>query len=137
MKIEMQGWRNRLGHDSDSELQTVIKRMREGQFVIKSTHDNCVEISVSVTYWRTVPVPGRRTYVVDYRIYRDGLNSFSFEQVKGMPRRQVPLVPGYVIWSLAEEKFYEEEVEEVINRKNVRYFSWNKLRRMRSLAIKR
>lgn len=130
-------WKNKLGHDSESELKTVIARMKEGSFELTATEGNRVDFTVVIKYTAYIPLFRRmRQEEVKYRIRRKSSRSFSFEQVNGMPERDILMVPGFAIWTMLEDSFYRNELAKAkfLDKNKVKKFDWSKLKRRRSIS---
>ncbi|MEK6828569.1 MAG: hypothetical protein AABY15_00385 [Nanoarchaeota archaeon] len=104
--------KNKLGHDDESEIKTVIKRMQEGLFSILSVNESGFNFEIKLTHRITVPVPSFSYTIVHYELKRKDIENasyeYSFEQVKGKPVRIIGLIDGFIIWSLLEEKLDKE-----------------------------
>ena len=96
-------WKNFLGHDEESEILTLIKRMREGNFEINSFDDNSFIFTLTLTFYHTVPVPNHYDVERKYKITNNNYE-FIFEQIGGLPSRIINQIDGYIIWGLIEEK---------------------------------
>lgn len=96
--------KNILGHDNDSELSTIIARMRENKFSIVKITSKGVLFEIKLTHRITVPVPNITYTKIIYLIERKGEFIFTLQQINGKEKRVIPTIDGYVIWSLLEEK---------------------------------
>lgn len=96
--------KNILGHDDDSEILTIIARMRENKFsIIEITHSGIL-FEIKLIHRLTVPVPNTSYTKIKYFIERDNNFNFALQQISGKEKRIIPMVDGYVIWGLLEEK---------------------------------
>ena len=96
--------KNILGHDDDSEIRTIIARMRENKFSIVEITESGILFEIKLTYRRTVPVPNTTYTKIIYLIGRDNELVFTLQQINGKDKRIIPMVDGYIIWGLLEEK---------------------------------
>lgn len=96
--------KNILGHDDDSEILTVIARMRENKFSIVEITDNGILFEIKLTNRQTVPVPNTTYTKIKFLIERDNEFVFTLQQINGKEKRIIPMVDGYIIWGLLEEK---------------------------------
>jgi hypothetical protein len=96
--------KNILGHDDDSEIFTVIARMRENKFSIVEITDSGILFEIKLTHRRTVPVPNTTYTKIIYLIERDNEFVFTLQQINGKDKRIILMVDGYIIWGLLEEK---------------------------------
>ena len=100
--------RNKLGHDDQSEIKTVIKRMQEGLFSILSVNESGFNFEIKLTHRATVPIPSTYYTIVQYELKREDIENkgykYSFEQINGNPTRVIEDIDGFIIWSLLEEK---------------------------------
>lgn len=94
---------NTLGHDDESEIYTLIVRMREGKFKINTIKKSIIYFSILLTYSHTVPVPSHHTQEIQYFIENNDYN-FMFGQIGGKGPRILERVDGFTIWTLLEEK---------------------------------
>ena len=62
--------KNILGHDNESEIITIIARLREKRFNIISFDDNVILFEIVLTYRHTVPVSNTRTQKIKFTINR-------------------------------------------------------------------
>jgi len=95
---------NKLVHDDDSEIKTVIKRMQEGLFEIKELKNDTFYFSINLVFNTVVPVPSRRKFNTEYLIINNN-NKFTFQQINGDKKRIIKMLDGYIIWSLLMEKY--------------------------------
>jgi hypothetical protein len=98
--------KNILGHDNESEIITVIKRLREGKFKVISFSDNEIKFEIILTYRYTVPVPSTTTQKIEFiikRIPNNVLYDYYFQQLYGIEMRKISLIDGFFIWGLLEE----------------------------------
>lgn len=100
--------KNRLGHDDESEILTVIARMRENKFHILS-HES-YRIWFEIVLHHTQLISGvsfgsetRASYIIERHNFNGGW-AYTFKQYDGNESRVIPFTDGYVIWALAEEK---------------------------------
>lgn len=102
---------NYLGHDNDSEISTLIKRIRERKVSIINNFidDNSygsILFELSLTYYRTVPVPNSYThkirYCIEHKLF-ENKSQFVFWQINGDESRVLSLTDGYIIWHLLNE----------------------------------
>lgn len=97
-------WKNKFGHDEESEILTVIKRMQEGKFKIKEFKNNTFYFSINLTYYQSVPISHDYHSNTDFLITNDNY-IFTFKQINGETERIIKTSYGYVIWSLLSEKY--------------------------------
>lgn len=98
---------NYFGHDNESEIYTIIKRMCEGSFKILKYIDNKIYFEIEITHTVTVPVSNTYSFVKKFIIERedsDDSYNYIFSQVDGEPSRKINIEDGWIIWSLLEEK---------------------------------
>lgn len=98
--------KNILGHDNESEIITIITRLREKKFNIISFDDNSILFEIVLTFRCTVPVPNTRTQKIKFTINRipnDNKYHYYLKQLNGIDERIIPFVDGYIIWGLLEE----------------------------------
>lgn len=103
--------KNRLGHDDDSEILTLIKRMQESNrknFTILNYEDNTFLFELTMTHYYTFPA-SNLTYKIQYTIRRDDDWQYHFKQIDGKEERQLKQKDGWIIWGLVEEKYEENE----------------------------
>jgi hypothetical protein len=79
-------WKNFLGHDEESEIKTLIQRIREGKFEIINFNDNSFIFAIKLTFIHTVPVPHHINIERKYKITNNDYE-FTFEQIDGYPSR--------------------------------------------------
>ena len=99
--------KNILGHDDNSEILTLISRMRENKFIILSFDSDFISFEITLTYTRSVPVPNTTHQKIKYLIGRKYDNytyRYIIKQIDGKESREIPLIDGNAIWSLLEEK---------------------------------
>ncbi len=98
---------NYFGHDNESEIFTIIKRMREGSFKILECIDNKIYFEIEITHTVTVPVSNtyyfEKKFIIEREDSGDSYN-YIFSQVGGDDPRKINIEDGWIIWSLLEEK---------------------------------
>jgi len=95
-----------LGHDNESEIVTIIVRLREKRFNIISFDNNEIIFEIVLINRRTVPVPNTITHKIQFSINRYSANNtyeYHIKQLNGIDKRLIPFVDGYIIWGLLEE----------------------------------
>jgi hypothetical protein len=106
--------KNILGHDDNSEILTLISRMREDKFIILNCDSDLIQFEITLTYKRSVPVPNTSHQKIKYLIGREYYNytyRYIIKQIDGKESREIPLVDGHAIWSLLEGKLIEENIK--------------------------
>lgn len=98
--------KNILGHDDSSEILTIVTRLRENKFNIIDITNTGILFEIKLTYRKTVPVPNTTYTKIKYLIERD--NEFTLQQINGKEKRIISMIDGYIIWSLLEEKLYQQ-----------------------------
>lgn len=96
--------KNILGHDDESEIFTIIKRLRENKFSIIDIYDNSILFEITLTHITSVPVSNTTYTKIKFIISNDSYFIFKLQQINGKPERIIPLSDGYIIWCLLEEK---------------------------------
>lgn len=94
--------RNILGHDSDSELKTIIARLRENKFTIISRIGKTIIFEINLKFYYTVPISNTYTQNIEFKISLNR-NCYELEQVNGSGKRIIPFNDGYIIWNLLSE----------------------------------
>jgi len=98
--------KNILGHDNESEIITIITRLREKKFNVISFDDNTIIFEIVLKYSTTVPIPSSWTQKIQYTInrYSNGKTyDYYIKQLNGIDNRLIPFIDGYFIWGLLEE----------------------------------
>jgi hypothetical protein len=104
--------KNKLGHDDESEILTLVKRMQEANgrqfsllyadvdsfsFSIKLDHINlCAGVQLDSST--------NASYIIK-RKYDDTSVKYLFSQINGIPEREIDKINGFIIWSLLEERY--------------------------------
>jgi hypothetical protein len=99
--------KNILGHDDDSEILTVISRMRENKFSVLSFNKDSITFEIILTIINSVPISSTYYQKIQYIIeQKDYLNKYKyvFKQINGKETREINMIDGYIIWSLLVEK---------------------------------
>lgn len=96
--------KNILGHDNESEILTIIARMRENKFSVIDVNGNSILFEIKLTHRQAAPVPNTTYTKITFLIERNSEFIFTLQQINGKEKRVIPMVDGYVIWSLLEEK---------------------------------
>lgn len=99
-------WKNKSGHDEDSEILTLIIKLRKNKVKILNYNNinNEIFFQINYNYTYTVPVSNTTYVTINYKIRRDSKDNFYLEQINGISERKMNLVDGYIIWTLLEEK---------------------------------
>lgn len=102
--------KNILGHDDESELITIIARLRENKFNILTFNENSICFEIVLKHRRTVPVSNTTTQKIKYVITKLNdnnceFNNYYIKQINGINERMIPFTDGYIIWTLLEEKW--------------------------------
>ena len=98
--------KNILGHDNESEIITIIARLREKKFNVILFDDNSIIFEIVLKYGITVPIPSTMIQKIQYTINRYSIgNKFNYyiKQLNGIDSRLIPFIDGYFIWVLLEE----------------------------------
>ncbi|MCK9415893.1 hypothetical protein M0Q97_04465 [Candidatus Dojkabacteria bacterium] len=98
--------KNILGHDNESEIITILTKLRENKFNVISFDDNTIIFEIVLKYSITVPIPSTWTQKIQYTINRYSIgNKFNYyiKQLNGIDNRLIPFIDGYFIWVLLEE----------------------------------
>lgn len=96
-----------LGHNDESEILTIIARLRENKFNVLFFDANSIKFEIVLTYRITVPVPSTRIQKIEYFIDRCSNGNFYDYYIKhsnDIDNKFVPFGDGYIIWGLLEEK---------------------------------
>jgi hypothetical protein len=100
--------KNILGHDDESEIFTLISRMRENKFSVLFFENDSFFFEIKLTYRMSVPVSNTTYQKIQYSIKRKEYNNtyeYFLSQINGKEERKIPFTDGYVIWALLEEKY--------------------------------
>lgn len=62
--------KNILGHDNESEIKTIIKRLREKRFKVILCEDDCIIFKIILIYRNSVPISNTTTQEILFRINR-------------------------------------------------------------------
>lgn len=101
--------KNFFGHDDDSEIFTIITKLRQNKFEILSFSTNTFLFRIRIVLpGLCLPTCGimRSDKIVerDFILSRVSDRDFVFTQINGKDPRFINFVDGYIIWSLLEEK---------------------------------
>lgn len=102
--------KNILGHDNDSEIATIIARLRENRFNVLSFDENTIQFEIVLTFRTTVPVPNTRTQKIKFIItkrYNGRTCDYYIKQINGANERLIPFSDGYIIYSLLEDRILD------------------------------
>lgn len=100
--------KNTLGHDNESEILTLIARLRDSNCDILEFRDNQILFEITLKYHHTVPVSNTSTQKIKFTLKREideAGYKYYFEQLNGDVIREISLKDGFIIWSLLEEKY--------------------------------
>jgi hypothetical protein len=97
--------KNKLGHDDDSELLTIIARIREKKYSIIKYSENEILFQINLIYISTVPISNTTYKNIEFCIETIDKNVFTLKQINGKEKRIIPMAKGYIIWSLLEEEY--------------------------------
>jgi hypothetical protein len=115
--------KNILGHDNDSEIITIIARLKENKFKVLQSNTKQIVFEIVLKYIYAVPVPFTHTKTIEYVITREHdvvdyplregnkLSSvpllpykFYIKQKNGIDIREISLQDGYIMWALLNAK---------------------------------
>jgi hypothetical protein len=96
--------RNFFGHDDESEIITIIKKLQRNQFEIQKFENNTFTFKIIYRVWNSVPISS--TYLVEkeFTITKEDNYTYIFKQVNGTKSRIIEKTDGYIIWCLLIEK---------------------------------
>jgi hypothetical protein len=101
--------KNILGHDNESEILTVIARLRENRFNILSYNDTQISFEIVLRYYNTVPISNsyvqKIKYIIKCEFNKSGYK-YNFKQINDIDDRELSIVDGHIIWGLLEEKIF-------------------------------
>lgn len=99
--------KNTLGHDKESEMLTIIARLRENRFKIDYFDNNEIRFTITLEYCSIIPVPNTSIqnikFIINRTIY-DDIYKYFLKQINGVDKRELQFLDGYIIWGLLEEK---------------------------------
>lgn len=98
--------KNILGHDNESEIITIIARLREKNFNIISYNEHTIDFDIILTHRTSVPVSNTRTQKIRYTInkyYNNDIFDYYIKQLNGIDKRFIAFSDGYIIWSILDE----------------------------------
>lgn len=100
--------KNRLGHDDESELLTVIARMRQNKFRVLRHESNTIHFEIGIRHTQLIANVSfdsetRVSYIIERYEFNYGW-AYTFRQIGGKESRLIPLSDGYIIWELAKGK---------------------------------
>lgn len=99
--------KNKLGHDNESEIITIIARLRENRFNLLSINNSWIRFEIVLRHTTTVPVSNTQTQKIEYTITRYpnyGTYDYHIKQLGGIDDRLIPFTYGYTIWELLKTK---------------------------------
>ena len=98
--------KNILGHDNESEIKTIIKRLREKRFKVILCEDDCIIFKIILIYRNSVPISNTTTQEILFRINRHFmLNRYDFfiHQERGNGNRLIDYSDGIIIWGILKD----------------------------------
>lgn len=96
--------RNLLGHDDESEIITIIARLKENKFNVLSYDNRSIKFEIVLKHINTIPIPMTRVQKIGYTLtrYNPSVNyHYYLKQTNNEAEdRRIKAEDGEIIWDI-------------------------------------